>query len=178
MFVYTHLLLEKEKVQKASKQSDFGPMLDLFPKNMRHFPILFTEEESRYLEGSPLQAELKSCLARAKKMHGAVCKELGEAFKRFSFQDFCEIMAQVNSRALDFQVAGAKVRCLVPLADMFSRRTPHDAEISYSAKDDAVLVTALRDIAKDKEICIKYSGEKMSSAELFLTYGKVYEENL
>lgn len=82
-------------------------------------------------------------------MYDKVCKELGEAFSKFSFQDFCEVMAQVNSRTFDFEVEKTKVSCLVPLADMFNRRGPHDAEIFYSDKDDAVLVKALKDIAKD-----------------------------
>ena len=43
--------------RKPPEEQEFGPMLDVLPKNVRDFPIQFNDEEMKELEGSLFNQE-------------------------------------------------------------------------------------------------------------------------
>lgn len=48
-FLTTYILQEEER----GKESYFHPFIDILPKSFENFPIFFTDEEKKELEGSP-----------------------------------------------------------------------------------------------------------------------------
>lgn len=53
-FLCTFIMQEKRK-----ESSEWDTYIDILPKNLGNFPIFFTEEERKWLEGSPFLEQIK-----------------------------------------------------------------------------------------------------------------------
>jgi histone-lysine N-methyltransferase SETD3 len=67
------------------------------PKSFTNFPIFFTDEEKKWLEGSPFLDQIHEKIEDIKSDYDLICKEVPD-FKQFPIQEYSEIRMMVSSR--------------------------------------------------------------------------------
>lgn len=72
-FLGTYLLQERRK-----ENTPFAEYLDILPKSLRDFPIFFTEDEKKFLAGSPFLNQVNEKIEDIKIDYNLICKEVPE----------------------------------------------------------------------------------------------------
>jgi histone-lysine N-methyltransferase SETD3 len=148
--------------------------LNALPKNYSNFPIFYTEEERKLLQGSPF---LQQVLDKLKDIEHDFKKlsEVSKEFNQFTFEQFCEMRMVVSSRIFGIKLNGRKTDCFAPLADMLNHKRPRQTQWYYSDEHKGFVIQANQDIEQGEQIYDSY-GKKCNSRFL-LNYGFTVEKN-
>lgn len=93
------------------------------PKEFSNFPIFYTNDERKWLEGSPIQNAISEKVRDMKHDYELICKEVPD-FAQFSFKEFSECRMIVSSRIFGIDIHGTKTDAYVAYADMLNHRRP------------------------------------------------------
>jgi histone-lysine N-methyltransferase SETD3 len=91
-FLCTFIMQERRK-----PESEWQIYIDILPKCYTNFPIFFTDEEKKWLQGSPFLDQIEEKLVDIKADYDTICKEVPE-FAQFPIQEYKEIRMMVSSR--------------------------------------------------------------------------------
>ena len=72
-FLATFIMQERRK-----DHTIWDPYIDILPKNYTNFPIFFTEEEKKWLKGSPFLDQIHEKIEDIKSDYDLICKEVPE----------------------------------------------------------------------------------------------------
>ena len=72
-FLATFIMQERRK-----DLTIWDPYIDILPKNYTNFPIFFTEEEKKWLKGSPFLDQIHEKIEDIKSDYDLICKEVPE----------------------------------------------------------------------------------------------------
>jgi len=168
-YLSSYVLQEKRK-----KDSKWEPYLDMLPKEMRSFPIFFTPEEKKWLEGSPFLDQVEERLSDMTKDYKNICTAV-EEFSQFSFEEFAKTRMLISSRIFGINIHGGKTDGLVPLADMLNHKRPQQTSWEYSDKREGFIIESKENIERGEQVYDSY-GKKCNSRFL-INYGFIVENN-
>lgn len=72
-FLCTFIMQERRK-----PDSYWHPYIDILPKQQNNFPIFFTDDEKKWLEGSPFLDQIHEKIDDIKSDYDLICKEVPE----------------------------------------------------------------------------------------------------
>ena len=132
--------------------------MDVYPKDVDSFPMFYTEEEKKMLEGTPMVEHIVSEIEEIKEEYGAIVNAVPE-FKMFSFEEYMKNKTLVISRIFFVRIHGIEDRIIVPLADMFNHHY-YEKEgktyWKYDDKDDSFVVHAQKAISTGDPVSISF----------------------
>ena len=163
-FLTTYILQEEQK----GPGSYFHPFIDILPKSFENFPIFFTEEEKKELEGSPFLKQVEEKIDDVKTDYDNICDKVPE-YENFPFTRFSQIRMMVSSRIFGMNIEGTKTDGFVPMADMLNHKRPKQTTWTYTDEQKGFVIEALHDINRNEEVFDSY-GKKCNS-RFFLNYG-------
>ena len=102
--------------------SKWKPYLDILPKDVSNFPLMYTQEEEKYLKGSYLSFIIPEDIKTIENVYKILCHEI-EEMRQFEFKEFCAANLLACSRLFGIKIEGAKIEdqsSFVPMADMFN----------------------------------------------------------
>ena len=119
-----HSFLSSFVLQERRKpDTRWEPYLDILPKFLTSFPIFFTPEEKKWLEGSPfLGRQLDQFVDQVEEKINDIAKDYKTIttavpdFAQFSLQEFSQVRMLISSRIFGICIRGVKTDALVPLA--------------------------------------------------------------
>lgn len=117
-FLGTYLLQEWKK-----DVIPFEEYLDILPKNVSDFPIFFSDEDKKFLKGSPFLNQVNEKIEDIQTDYDLICKEVPE-YKQFTIQEYSKVRMIVSSRIFGITVNGVKTDGFVPYADMLNHKRP------------------------------------------------------
>ena len=168
-FLSTFVMQERRK-----PQSDWQYYIDILPKNYSNFPIFFTDEEKKQLEGSPFLDQIEEKIMDIKSDYDLICKEVPE-FAQFPIREYSEIRMMVSSRIFGIQVEGVKTDGFVAYADMLNHKRPRQTTWNYTDDRRGFIIEAMDDIKRGEQVYDSY-GKKCNS-RFFLNYGFINLNN-
>lgn len=111
-------------MQERRKESKiFTEYLDILPKSLEDFPIFFTEEERKFLKGSPFLTQIYEKIEDIKIDYELICREVPD-FAQFTIREYSEVRMITCSRIFGITVNGVKTDGFVPYADMLNHKRP------------------------------------------------------
>ena len=134
-----------------NEDSKWKYYLDIIPKDYTNFPIFYTEDELKLLEGSPFLNTIIEKKEDIKKDYENICNKIPE-FNIFNFKEFCEVRMAVSSRIFCVKIDGKKTDVLAPFADMLNHKRPRQTHWVYEDQFQAFTITALEDIKIGDEV--------------------------
>jgi len=168
-FLSTYLLRERK-----NPNSFWKPYLDMLPENYNSFPVFFSEDEMKLLEGSPFADQVRDKKSDLRKDYDAICQVAPE-FAEYSFHDFCWARMTASSRIFGIVINGEKTDAFVPVADMLNHRRPKQTSWFYSDEKKGFIIESLEDLNRGEQVCDSY-GRKCNS-RFFLNYGFINLDN-
>lgn len=169
-FLTTFILQEEEN----GANSEFHPFIDVLPKTFENFPIFFSEEEKKQLEGSPFLKQVEEKIEDIKTDYDNICDKVPE-YEKYSLTRFSEIRMMVSSRIFGMNIEGIKTDGFVPMADMLNHKRPKQTTWQYTDEKQGFVIEALHDINRNEEVFDSY-GKKCNS-RFFLNYGFIVRNN-
>jgi histone-lysine N-methyltransferase SETD3 len=157
-----------------NKDTKWQPYLDLLPKDLSSFPISFTHEEKKWLEGSPFLDQVEDKIKDMGKDYDTIVEAVPE-FRKYSLEEFKRVRMLVSSRIFGVMIKGVKTDALVPLADMLNHKRPQETSWEYSDKKEGFIIEAKVTIERGNQVYDSY-GKKCNS-RYFLNYGFTVENN-
>ncbi len=109
--------------ERRKPESEWNIYIDILPKSYTNFPIFFTEEEKKELEGSPFLDQIEEKIVDIKADYDLICREVPE-FAQFPIREYSEIRMMVSSRIFGIQIEGVKTDGFVAYADMLNHKRP------------------------------------------------------
>ncbi len=147
-----HCLLTSFVLQELhNPDSKWKYYLDILPKDYSNFPIFYTNNEFKLLEGSPFLITILDKKEDMKKDYDDICIKIPE-FTKFTFKEFCEIRMAVSSRIFCVKIDGKKTDVLAPLADMLNHKRPRQTHWVFEDHFQAFTITALENIKTGMEV--------------------------
>jgi len=147
-YLSTFLLQEKIK----GGDSDWKFYLDFLPSSYDNFPIFFTDEEKKWLIGSPFSSLINEKLADILTDYKMISEVAPEFEDKFSLKEFSEMRMAVSSRIFGIKVNGKKTDCFAPIADMLNHKRPRQTQWFYSDDLKSFVIQSLQDIHKGEEV--------------------------
>ncbi len=144
---YLSTFLLQEKIKENSKWLNY---LNILPKSYNNFPIFFTEEENKWLIGSPFLNQIKEKINDIKKDYKLILSAYPD-FEKFSLEEFSQMRMAVSSRIFGIKVEGKKTDCFAPLADMLNHKRPRQTQWFFSDSIKCFVIQAMQDIEKGEE---------------------------
>ncbi len=141
-FLATFIMQERRK-----SESDWQYYMDILPKDGRDFPIFFSQEEKKQLEGSPFLDQIEEKIEDIEKDYKLICQEVPE-YEKFPISEYSEIRMMVSSRIFGIQIEGVKTDGFVPYADMLNHKRPRQTTWTYSDEYKGFVIDALEDIKR------------------------------
>jgi histone-lysine N-methyltransferase SETD3 len=160
--------------EKYNEYTNWKNYLNVLPKNYSNFPIFYTDNEKKLLQGSPFLQQVFDKLRDIEADYKSICK-ISMDFAKFSFKDFCEMRMAVSSRIFGIKVNGKKTDCFAPLADMLNHKRPRQTQWYYSDEHKSFVIQAIQEIQQGEQIYDSY-GRKCNSRFL-LNYGFIVPNN-
>lgn len=141
-FLSTFIMQEKRK-----EVSEWHTYIDILPKNFSNFPIFFTDEEKKWLKGSPFLDQIHEKIEDIKADYDLICKEVPE-YVQFPIREYSEIRMMVSSRIFGIQVEGVKTDGFVAYADMLNHKRPRQTSWTYTDDKQGFIIEAIEDIKR------------------------------
>ena len=111
-----HSFLSSYVLQELKKpDTKWKPYLDMLPKSTSNFPIFFTADEKKWLQGSPFLNQVEEKIADVAKDYQTICTAVKE-FSQYSLEEFSHVRMLISSRIFGITIDGKKTDSLVPLA--------------------------------------------------------------
>ena len=147
---------------------------DLLPKDFSNFPIFYTDDELKYLKGSPFLNQILDKKSDMKKDYLKLCEYI-PLFNQFTFDQFMEARMIISSRIFGISINNNKTDVLVPYADLLNHKRPRQTQWYYDDKINSFVIQATEDILIGKEIFDSYG--KKTNGRFLLNYGFAVENN-
>ena len=147
---------------------------DLLPKDFSNFPIFYTDDELKYLKGSPFLNQILDKKSDMKKDYLKLCEYI-PLFNQFTFDEFMEARMIISSRIFGISINNNKTDVLVPYADLLNHKRPRQTQWYYDDKINSFVIQATEDILLGKEIFDSYG--KKTNGRFLLNYGFAVENN-
>ena len=147
---------------------------DLLPKDFSNFPIFYTDDELKYLKGSPFLNQILDKKSDMKKDYLKLCEYI-PLFNQFTFDQFMEARMIISSRIFGISINNNKTDVLVPYADLLNHKRPRQTQWYYDDKINSFVIQATEDILLGKEIFDSYG--KKTNGRFLLNYGFAVENN-
>ena len=160
--------------ERRKPDSPWNIYIDILPKAYTNFPIFFTSEEKRHLEGSPFLDQIEEKIADIKSDYDLICKEVPE-YAQFPLKEYSEIRMMVSSRIFGIQIEGVKTDGFVAYADMLNHKRPRQTTWNYTDDRRGFIIEAMDDIKRGEQVYDSY-GKKCNS-RFFLNYGFINLNN-
>jgi hypothetical protein len=138
-------------LEKRNPDSKWKHYINVFPRGFNYFPLFYTDEEFKELEGSPIIDKIKNTNVEQKNNFDSMLKVAPELSK-FTFQEFKEMMMLVQSRLFGVTLNGKDRECMAPLADMFNHKNQKTAKWEYSDTLNNFIVKATENIKQGDEV--------------------------
>lgn len=168
-FLCTFVMQERRK-----PDSEWNIYINILPQSYSNFPIFFTDEEKKMLEGSPFLDQIEEKIVDIKADYDLICKEVPE-FAQFPLREYSEIRMMVSSRIFGIQIDGVKTDGFVAYADMLNHKRPRQTTWNYTDDRRGFVIDALDDIKRGEQVYDSY-GKKCNS-RFFLNYGFINLNN-
>ena len=157
-----------------NKDTKWKPYLDMLPKDLSSFPIFFTHEEKKWLDGSPFLDQVEDKIKDMEKDYNAIAIVVPE-FSKYTLEEFKRVRMLVSSRIFGVKIDGNKTDALVPLADMLNHKRPQETSWEYNEDKKGFIIEAKTGIERGDQVYDSY-GKKCNS-RYFLNYGFTVENN-
>lgn len=151
----------------------FKPFYDTLPKDVRHFPIFWNEEQLAWLTGSTAIGILQERNMNLKNDFEKLKSLAPEFFEHITFNEFLEARTLVGSRNFFFK--DAALIGMVPFADMLNHSFPSQTEWNYNPKKKIFTMNIVGKGEKGEEIFSSYGAKP--NLHYFLYYGFAMENN-
>lgn len=157
-----------------NKDTKWKPYLDMLPRDLSSFPIFFTIEEKKWLEGSPFLTQVEDKIEDMEKDYNSIIQVAPE-FSKYTLEEFKRVRILVSSRIFGIKIDGNKTDALVPLADMLNHKRPQETSWEYSDEKGGFIIESKKCIERGDQVYDSY-GKKCNS-RYFLNYGFTVEDN-
>ena len=170
-----HNFLCAYMLQEIKKESTpWDTYIKLLPQDVSEFPVFFSEDEKKWLEGSRFIDQIEEKIDEIQKDYDLVCLEV-PAFKQFDLKEYTEMRMIVASRIFGVTIDKVKTDAFVPLADMLNHKRPRETTWYYSDNLQGFVIEACEDIPRGVPVHDSY-GKKCNS-RFFLNYGFINVPN-
>eukprot|EP00949_MAST-11_sp_MAST-11-sp1_P001255 g1255.t1 len=153
----------------------FKPYYDILPREFSNFPIFWSQEELRMLEGSDLVRQIEERKTNILSDDKNICKVAPEFGEMFSGDDFLWCRTAVGSRNFGITVNGVKRTTMVPFSDMLNHYRPRETSWTFDNLQQAFTMTTLVGLRAGQQVMDSY-GKKCNS-KFLLHYGFAVEKN-
>ena len=168
-FLATYIMQDRRK-----EKSYYDEYIDILPKAFDNFPIFYTMEERKWLEGSPFQQQISEKIKDIKADYKTICDEVPE-YTQFDLKEYSEIRMMVCSRIFGIDIEGTKTDGFVPYADMLNHKRPRQTSWTYTDDREGFIIEALEDIKRGDQIYDSYG--KKCNTRFLLNYGFINLDN-
>ena len=170
-----HSYLSTYVLQEIKKEdTKWRPYFDILPKDTSSFPIFFTADEKKWLEGSPFLAQVEDKINDMKKDYDLIVTAAPD-FTIYTLEEFKQIRMLISSRIFGININGKRTDGLVPLADMLNHKRPQETAWEYRDDLNGFVIESKVNIQRGDQVYDSY-GRKCNS-RYFLNYGFVVENN-
>ena len=167
----TAYLLQEEKKGKDSKWSFYFPFL---PSSYSSFPIFYTENEMKLLEGTQFYKIVIDKKKEIREDYDWICEKY-EGFKQYSYSNFCKFREVVSSRIFGVTMKGKKNDIIAPYADLFNHCRPRSTHWAYEDDQNSFIVSSIENLNCGMEVFDSYG--RKCNARFLLNYGFTIENN-
>ena len=141
--------------EKSKENSDWKPFLDILLQSYENFPIFFTEEERKELEGSPFLEKIDDSKKKLELDYNLIIQSAPE-MKKFSLKEFSEMKISADSRIFGVTIHGLSTTVFAPLADMLNHKSISPTFWEYSDNLNSFVIRALGNINQGEEVFFNY----------------------
>ena len=167
----TAYLLQEEKKGKDSKWSFYFPFL---PSSYSSFPIFYTENEMKLLEGTQFYKIVIDKKKEIREDYDWICEKY-EGFKQYSYSNFCKFREVVSSRIFGVTMKGKKNDIIAPYADLFNHCRPRSTHWAYEDDQNSFIVSSIENLNCGVEVFDSYG--RKCNARFLSNYGFTIENN-
>lgn len=160
--------------ERRKPESYFKEFIDILPKNFTNFPIFYTAEERKALEGSAMQNVITDKIRDIQTDYNMITTEVPE-FKQFSLKEYSEMRMMVCSRIFGITIEGVKTDGFVAYADMLNHQRPKETQWSYTDDREGFIIEAQEDIKRGQQVYDSYG--KKCNTRFLLNYGFINLNN-
>ena len=160
--------------RKTGNRSFYAPYYKTLPYSFDNFPIFWTPDELKKLEGSDLVRQIKDRKRNIRNDYEIIRETLGRDFE-FTFEDFLWCRTAVGSRNFSIVVDGEKRTAMVPMADMLNHYRPRQTSWTFDNSQGCFTMTSLKMLGPRVQVMDSY-GKKCNS-KFLLHYGFTIECN-
>jgi histone-lysine N-methyltransferase SETD3 len=167
----TAYLLQEEKKGNNSKWSFYFPFL---PSSYSSFPIFYTEDEMKLLEGTQFHKIVTDKKKEIRQDYDWICEKY-KGFNQYSFSNFCKFREVVSSRIFGVTMKGKKNDIIAPYADLFNHCRPRTTHWAYEDDQNSFIVSSIENLNIGMEVFDSYG--RKCNARFLLNYGFTIEDN-
>ena len=167
----TAYLLQEEKKGNNSKWAFYFPFL---PSSYSSFPIFYTENEMKLLEGTQFYKIVIDKKKEIREDYDWICEKY-EGFKQYSYSNFCKFREVVSSRIFGVTMKGKKNDIIAPYADLFNHCRPRTTHWAYEDDQNSFIVSSIENLNCGMEVFDSYG--RKCNARFLLNYGFTIENN-
>ena len=167
----TAYLLQEEKKGNNSKWSFYFPFL---PSSYSSFPIFYTEDEMKLLEGTQFHKIVTDKKKEIRQDYDWICEKY-KGFNQYSFSNFCKFREVVSSRIFGVTMKGKKNDIIAPYADLFNHCRPRTTHWAYEDDQNSFIVSSIENLNCGMEVFDSYG--RKCNARFLLNYGFTIEDN-
>jgi len=162
--------------EMSNPYSPWTFFLKALPKSVSSFPVFYTPNELKLLEGSSFVQSVEELREDMKHDYKEICRCAPEFKKVASVKDFMRVRVLINSRIFGTVINGEESDAIVPYADMFNYK--HKNKMTswvYSNDLKGFVVKAREVINKGEEVFVFYGNK--ANYNFLQFYGFVLEDN-
>lgn len=94
----------------------------MMPKNVKNYPVFFTDKEKTLLKGCSILNMIDKEIRDISKDYLTICQEIPEFKNKFTLEQYKEARTMVKSKAISMEIEGTQTRGLIPFADLFNHK--------------------------------------------------------
>eukprot|EP01100_Stratorugosa_tubuloviscum_P004292 TRINITY_DN206_c2_g2_i1.p1 TRINITY_DN206_c2_g2~~TRINITY_DN206_c2_g2_i1.p1 ORF type:complete len:487 (+),score=186.68 TRINITY_DN206_c2_g2_i1:71-1462(+) len=155
--------------------------LDVLPKSY-NMTIFMTDQQLEEIKGTNLYL---TTIRLREQIRNDYLQLVDELFTKhpehfpldlFTIENYTWALATVWSRSTDILIENKRVRCIVPLVDMFNTQIDTPPTHGFNSDDGTICVIASKNYEPGEQIYISYG--QLSNANLLRLYGFIFTENI
>lgn len=156
--------------------SFFKPYFDILPEDLSNFPIFWSDNELKMLQGSMILSQIQDRKRYLKEDYKNLTEAIPEFRKLCSYRKFVQLRTLVGSRNFGITIGSERVGAMVPMSDMLNHKRPQMTSWTYNNYQNAFTITSKENISYNTELMDSY-GIK-SKSQFLLHYGFIPDNNI
>ena len=141
--------------RRMGSRSFYEPYYKTLPYSFDNFPIFWTAEELKKLDGSDLVRQIKDRKRNIRNDYETIRETLGRDFE-FTFEEFLWCRTAVGSRNFSIVVDGEKRTAMVPMADMLNHYRPRQTSWTFDNSQGCFTMTSLKMLGPRVQVMDSY----------------------